>query len=146
MENQLGSLDYIKGFLITLISSFINAMSTIIIYLVISILLIFILFFFVYKQTEKRIQNEILGILYLNRCFTNSTKILPLFKIKRIITSKQNLEYDFFPKPLEKILDRMCSQKLICEVKAPTDSLYSDVKHYKLTEKGRDFYRTLDKY
>lgn len=146
MENQLSSLHYIPIFLVSLITSFIEAMSTITIYLFFTFLLLFIVFFFIYRQTEKRIINEILGILHSNRCFPNSQKHLPLFKISKIVTSRQILESDFFPKPLHKILDRMCSQKLICEVEVPSDSLYGDVKHYKLTEKGGNICRKLDKY
>ena len=146
MENQLGSLNYIPIFFVSLISSFIEAMSTIAICLFFIILLLFIMFFFIYKQAEKRIINNVLVTLNSNRCFPNSNKSLPLFKIKKAILSMQILESDFNPQPLHKILDKMCSQKLICEVKMFSDSLYGEVKHYKLTEKGQNMVKRLDKY
>jgi len=146
MENHIGSLDYVSIFFVSLVTSFMETLSTVTIYLFFTILLLFIVFFFIYKHVEKRIRNEILEILFLDRCFPNSKKHLPFFKIKRVVVSRQILESDFFPKPLNKILDRMCSQKLICEVEVPPDSLYGDVKHYRLTEKGRNLAKTLDKY
>ncbi|MCF6276681.1 MAG: hypothetical protein L3J07_02410 [Candidatus Magasanikbacteria bacterium] len=136
MDTQVESVDYISIFLMTLVNSLIESTYTIAIYFLCFSVFIFFVVFLVREILKKRLREEVLIILYLNRCFINSEKSFPFTRIR----SEMSFKKDIKPKQIAKLLANLIYRELIQEVKDRKNSLYWNEKHYALTQKGRNLF------